>query len=391
MTEVADVRAAFRSDVGMQREGNEDACYAGAHVFAVADGLGGHRAGEVASELALEHVAKLDSLDAPKAARQAADGIRRANRAVFERASGDPALQGMGTTMTVVVLDAKAKRAQLAHVGDSRAYLLRGGSIMQISRDHTLVARMVEEGKLTQQQADEHPQRSILTRALGADRDVEIEESTISLADDDRLLLCSDGLTGVLSDDDIARIAAEGSDLEEKCQALVDEANARGGPDNITVVIVDVGRIGATAAAPTPVAPQQRRRPVRPVYERRRITARPFIWLAAILAAVVGIYIGARALTSNNYYVGLDGDEVAIFQGLPVDFSVLHLSTVREGTGVKDREVAPSFLPRLRNGVRISSLQAGRDYVLHELPRATTSPAPRATPKISPHPTASRT
>jgi hypothetical protein len=157
-------RAAGATDVGRVRDQNEDAYFVGAHVFAVADGLGGHLGGEVASNLALEPVSALDAQAPAKAADQLANAIRRANKTVHDRAQRDHALKGMGTTMTALAID--GAHASLGHVGDSRCYLVRAGRISQISTDHTLVARMVDEGKLTQEQAETHPQRSILTRAL---------------------------------------------------------------------------------------------------------------------------------------------------------------------------------------------------------------------------------
>ncbi|TMK83618.1 MAG: Stp1/IreP family PP2C-type Ser/Thr phosphatase [Actinobacteria bacterium] len=223
MSTAVQVRSSFLTDVGRVRERNEDACFAGDHVFAVADGLGGHRAGEVASDLALGSVRALDQAEARAAAKGVAEAVRKGNRAVHDRAETDDSLRGMGTTMTAVVISGNT--AFVAHVGDSRCYLIRGGAITQLSRDHTLVARMVSEGRLTPEQAEAHPQRSVLTRALGADKEVDVDESRFSLIDGDRLLLCSDGLTGMLGDDEIRDFATGGSDLDEICRRLIDAAN----------------------------------------------------------------------------------------------------------------------------------------------------------------------
>jgi protein phosphatase len=392
VTRTGEVRAAFRSDVGKQRELNEDAAFAGRHVFAVADGLGGHRAGEVASTLALESIAKLDELDARKAADGAADAVRRANRSVLERAERDDSLTGMGTTMTVLVID-ETSNAHLAHVGDSRAYMIRSGEIMQLSRDHTLVARMVAEGKLTPEQAEQHPQRSILTRALGADREVDVEEATIALAPGDRLLLCSDGLTGVLGDDDILRIAGHGEDLDRICARLVDEANARGGPDNITAVLVELA--GATGAAALPMPRTFARKS--DVRTRRRIPVRPFIWLLVVAVLAAGGYYAVRALTNNTFFVGVDGQDVAVFRGLPLKFAGLDFARVEQRSAVRESDVRADFVPKLKDGVHVKSVQDGLDYIANDLPRARPSPAvtakpsARATPRASARTTARRT
>jgi serine/threonine protein phosphatase PrpC len=385
VTPTLHVNSASLTDVGKIRERNEDACFAGTHVFAVADGLGGHKAGEVASDLALSSVRALEEIDARAAAGRVAQAVRDGNRAVHDRAQTDEGLRGMGTTMTAVVISRDT--AYIAHVGDSRCYLVRGGTITQLSRDHTLVARMVSEGRLTPEQAEAHPQRSVLTRALGADHDVDVDETRITLLDGDRLLLCSDGLTGMLGNDDILSLVAEGSDLEEICRALVDTANERGGVDNITVVLIDMS--GAPGA--TPSASHRSRVRVR----RHRVPVRLLVWLAILITLGVGGYAGVRAWANRSYYVGVDGAQVAIFRGLPVSFAGLHLSHVEQPTDIKTSEVMPYFLPRLRDGIRAPSLAKARAR-LSDIPltpdaqkaRATPSPtvsaAPTTSPKASP-------
>jgi len=375
------VRAASLTDVGKVREANEDACFAGAHVFAVADGLGGHRAGEVASTLALESIATLDGLDARRASERLGDAVRKANRSVSDRASQNDSMKGMGTTMTVVALDGYT--AHLAHVGDSRCYLIRGDSITRLSRDHTLVARMVDEGKITSEQADQHPQRSILTRALGAERDVEVDEARFSLIGGDRLLLCSDGLTGVLSDEEIQRVAASGSDLAEICARLVSEANARGGPDNITVVLVDVEGASGDRAAPVGRA---RTRRTSPSFQRHHISARPFVWVAIVATLIVGGLVAVRTVTNRSYYVGIKDGKVAIFQGVPVDVGGVSLSHVQEPTVIPTESVAPYYIERLLQGVRATSLQDARRIVNEQIPPAPGSSLSDIVPEPTPSP-----
>jgi PPM family protein phosphatase len=232
------------TDVGRARSGNEDSYFCGRTVFAVADGLGGHQGGEVASAAAVEPLAALDGrefADPAEAAEALTAAIREANAAILDRAAGDPGLWGMGTTVTAAAL-AGERHLQLAHVGDSRAYLLRDGSLEQLTTDHTVVAELVRRGRLTPAQAAIHPERSILTRAVGLDPRVPVDTpDPLELQDGDQVLLCSDGLTEPVDDDQIAQLLSAEPDGNTACQALIDAANAAGGPDNITVVLLRVG------------------------------------------------------------------------------------------------------------------------------------------------------
>ncbi|HXQ57206.1 MAG TPA: Stp1/IreP family PP2C-type Ser/Thr phosphatase [Actinomycetes bacterium] len=232
------------TDVGRARSGNEDSYFCGRTVFAVADGLGGHQGGEVASAAAVEPLAALDGrefADPAEAADELTAAIREANAAILDRAGGDPGLWGMGTTVTAAAL-AGERHLQLAHVGDSRAYLLRDGSLEQLTTDHTVVAELVRRGRLTPAQAAIHPERSILTRAVGLDPRIPVDTpDPLELQDGDQVLLCSDGLTEPVDDDQIAQLLSAEPDGNAACQALIDAANAAGGPDNITVVLLRVG------------------------------------------------------------------------------------------------------------------------------------------------------
>jgi protein phosphatase len=328
-------------------------------------------------------VRALDELDPRSASGKVADAVRKGNRAVHEHSQKDEELRGMGTTMTAVVIYQDI--AFIAHVGDSRCYLVRGDAITQLSRDHTLVARMVSEGRLTPEQAEAHPQRSVLTRALGADRDVDVDESRITLTDGDRLVLCSDGLTGMLSDDEIRAMTSNGSDLEEICRTLVEAANDRGGLDNITVVVVDVA--GEPGAPHAPVVERVR------AAGGRRFPVRLVIWILVLLVLALGAYGGVRTWTNRSFYVGVDGDRVAIYRGLPVSFAGVHLSHVEERTHVKTADVAAYFLPRLQDCVRAKNLSDAHAYVA-VIPKTTEaekraaasaspSPSPSSSPKAS--------
>ena len=232
------------TDVGRARSGNEDSYFCGRTVLAVADGLGGHQGGEVASAAAVEPLAALDGrefADPAEAADELTAAIREANAAILDRAGGDPGLWGMGTTVTAAAL-AGEHHLQLAHVGDSRAYLLRDGSLEQLTTDHTVVAELVRRGRLSPAQAAIHPERSILTRAVGLDPRIPVDTpDPLELQDGDQVLLCSDGLTEPVDDDQIAQLLSAEPDGNAACQALIDAANAAGGPDNITVVLLRVG------------------------------------------------------------------------------------------------------------------------------------------------------
>jgi PPM family protein phosphatase len=231
------------SDVGLARSGNEDSYFCGRTVFAVADGLGGHQGGEVASAAAVAPLAALDGRsfeDPAEAAEALAGAIREANAAIIQRAAGDPALWGMGTTVTAATV-AGDRFLQLAHVGDSRAYLLRAGEPRQLTSDHTVVGELVRRGRLTRAQAAIHPERNILTRAVGLDPDIAVDTpEPLELEPGDQVLLCSDGLTEAVDDDQIAALLTDHDDGARACRALIDAANAAGGPDNITVVLLRV-------------------------------------------------------------------------------------------------------------------------------------------------------
>lgn len=244
------LHAAGITDVGRVRQGNEDALHVGDSVFAVADGMGGHQAGEVASALALEPIATLDGRvfgDVEEAREALVDAVVEANRSVVDAAAHDNALSGMGTTLTAALFE--GRRLHVAHVGDSRAYLLRDGVVVQLTRDHTFVQQLLDDGRITADEVATHPHRSVITRAIGARADVEVDLETIELRHDDAVLLCSDGLSGVVAESTIAELLTSQMTPSEIVSALVDEANAAGGPDNITAVLLTVVAPRTAAAA----------------------------------------------------------------------------------------------------------------------------------------------
>src|SRR5579875_1969013 len=235
---------AVRTDVGRQRRGNEDSCYAQNPVFVVADGMGGAQAGEVASQMVVDAFAEgMPQEGTPE--ERLSTVVQRANREIHSRSHSDAATAGMGTTVTAAYLDEDS--LALAHVGDSRAYLWRDGELARLTEDHSLVEELLRSGRLTEEEAAEHPQRSVITRVLGIEPIVEIDTFTYPLRAGDVVLLCSDGLTSMISEQQVAEVLREAPDLDTAADRLVAAANEAGGRDNITVVLF---RVALAAAAP---------------------------------------------------------------------------------------------------------------------------------------------
>jgi serine/threonine protein phosphatase PrpC len=230
-------RTAVATHTGRKRRHNEDAYVLQPPLFAIADGMGGARAGEVASSLA---AAALQSGEVDGNGKERVTAlIQAANRSVYERSSQDAEVAGMGTTMTVALVEDAT--VTLGHVGDSRAYVLRDGELEQLTDDHSLVAELVRGGKLSAEEAEHHPQRSVITRALGTDPDVDVDTFTVEAEDGDVFVLCSDGLTDMVGDDEIGEVLAGSRDnLKEAAEELVRRANKAGGQDNITVVAFEM-------------------------------------------------------------------------------------------------------------------------------------------------------
>lgn len=218
--------------IGLVRDHNEDAFLVEPPLYAVADGMGGHLGGEVASSVAL------DTLQDAWRDSDLATALRKANDAVYGRALRDITVAGMGTTLTAVVVE--GEEAHLAHVGDSRAYLMRGGDLRALTDDHSLVGEMVRSGDITDAEARVHPRRNIMTRAIGIDPNVEVDEDTLSVSEGDRILLCSDGLCGIVTDSEIRETLTANDDPQTAADVLVELANSAGGFDNVTVVVIDL-------------------------------------------------------------------------------------------------------------------------------------------------------
>ena len=324
------VEVAHRTDTGRQRNANEDAFYARAPVFAVADGMGGAQAGEVASRVAAEAFESAgEHDDAPE--RYLSRVVTEANERIHELAQSDASRSGMGTTLTAALI--RDDEVSLAHVGDSRAYVLRDGELKRLTSDHSLVEELRREGRLTEAQAEEHPQRSIITRALGPEPDVEVDTMTVPARPGDVFVLCSDGLTTMVPEARIARILERSKSLESAVSRLVREANEGGGRDNITVVAFRLAdaEVAAAKEQPTLIAPPtQEAEPAaaRPPARRERAPAAAVVrrWPGRVTRALVALAIvGALAIAGlygarQVYFLGVDeGGRVALYRGLPYD------------------------------------------------------------------------
>ncbi|MEP6813436.1 MAG: Stp1/IreP family PP2C-type Ser/Thr phosphatase, partial [Actinomycetota bacterium] len=240
------------SDTGKKRRRNEDSYVVAPPLFAVADGMGGAQAGEVASKLAAAAL-KETHPDGASGPETVIALIQEANRRVYERAASDPATSGMGTTITVALVD--GSEVTIGHVGDSRAYVVRGDELKQLTEDHSLVNELLKSGKLSREEAETHPQRSVITRAVGTDPDVDVDAFTVTAGEGDVFLLCSDGLTDMVGDADILDIVEKHrDDLDRVTKALVSAANRGGGEDNITVIAFSIAADGDdTVRMDTPV------------------------------------------------------------------------------------------------------------------------------------------
>ena len=331
---------AFRTDTGRQRSANEDSFFVRAPIFVVADGMGGAQAGEVASRAAAEAFDR----DLPDGSPEQflRKTIETANREIHHLAHENPSLAGMGTTITAAVVDAANEEVSIGHVGDSRAYRLRGGTIERLTRDHSLVEEMRRKGQITDAQAEDHPQRSIITRALGPEADVEVDVQTVPAAPGDVFLLCSDGLTTMIDEERIGRVLAGAPSMTEGVATLVDEANRAGGRDNITALAFRLEDAaapqrqpeGATLIGPSAeeaglTATEVRRRAAAAAAAERRekLAAKPgrrrLRTAARVLAAtlVVGaIAFGAWYGLRQVWFLGTDrGGRVALYRGLPYE------------------------------------------------------------------------
>ncbi len=376
------IHFAARSDVGLLREGNEDSAYAGARLLAVADGMGGHVGGEIASAAAIETLKPLDvDVPAHEIVNVLEQAVHRANETLHSIVEGDPSLQGMGTTLTAMLWH--GHQLALVHIGDSRAYLLRNGELFQITHDHTLVQSLVDEGRITLDEAASHPQRSLLLRALDGRGEVEPDVSLREAQLGDRYLLCSDGLCSVVTAETIHHGLSSVAEPEQAVRQLIDLANRGGGPDNITCVVADVVDLdtykgpplhsivagaahnasqtrGEADTPPAPGGPMAGESPAHRAAALREpqgaavtvadmqaiprhddavqqaAAARPhrWPWFVAAAAAVAMLVAGgtyvAWATIQGQYYVTAENGQVVIYQGIKDSFLGFKLSHLKE-------------------------------------------------------------
>lgn len=328
------------SDTGRVRTHNEDAVLLSPPLYAVADGLGGHQAGEVASTLAIQ--ALMDAAPRRADAKALGRAIRTANRAVIDAAREGHGRSGMGTTLTAALVE--GTRIAVAHVGDSRAYLFHGGTLERITQDHSMVADMVLQGTLTEQQARDHPNRSIITRALGSDPNMYADNFEVDAEPGDRLLLCSDGLTGMLTDVQIADTLNAYRDPESVVRALVDAANAAGGHDNISVVVVDIADGESPASTPR---------------RTRSAWASTLVWAFAAIAIVfIGVW-GVWRYAQSRAYVVAENGRVVLYRGLQDEFVGIELRWREEETTITVRSLDARVAARLTQGIPLEDVEAG--------------------------------
>ncbi len=380
---------ALRSDVGLLREGNEDSAYAGPRLLAIADGMGGHAAGEVASAVAISAIAPLDRqnlISDDDMLNALADAVASARATLHDMSASDPAVEGMGTTLTAMLW--AGARVAVCHIGDSRAYLLRDGDLYQITRDHTLIQSLVDEGRLSPAAAANHPQRSLIMRALqgstDADPDLAMHDAMLA----DRYLLCSDGLTDVVADEAVHHILSTVPDAEDAVNQLIALAIRNGGPDNITCVVADVvdtavgpvppstdarlagaaaggdvstllraainngpGAVDADVQSAPPSANLNGHRgrgstktAVDPSADdgfeepRRRWPVVTSILVVLVVLIAAGLYFGYRNI-QDNYYLAADGSHVSIYRGISQKIAFLSLSSVYKTTDVLTGDV----------------------------------------------------
>ena len=341
----------MRTDTGRRRSGNEDSAYLRVPLFMVADGMGGAQAGEVASRIALDTFAAGLPDGAESADGRLAALIATANREVYSRAYDDAGLAGMGTTCTAAYLT--DTDLAIAHVGDSRMYRLRAGKVEQLTDDHSLVGELVRRGQLTEEEAEEHPQRSILTRALGPEADVEVDHFSVPVEDGDLFLICSDGLTDMISDAELAELLREPeASLDAKAEALVAAANAAGGRDNITVVLFRVQEVEIDIAGSEPITethevqvaepgPQALPASVNGTKSGSPSTAKAAVVAASIVLVFVALFAGGGWMASRSVsFLGVNDEGfVTLYKGLPYDLPLLPLYQEQYVSGLPASEV----------------------------------------------------
>lgn len=387
---------AARSDVGLVRANNQDSAFAGPHLLLVADGMGGAAGGDIASSIVIGRLAELDSesLGPDEALDELKAAIEDAHAEIVQRAKNDPELSGLGTTVTALLRSGSS--LAMAHIGDSRAYLLRDGDFDQVTTDHSFVQHLVDTGRLSVADAENHPKRSMLLRVLGdIDSDVPVDISVRETRPGDRWMLCSDGLSGVVSRETIQRTMLEVEHPADCADALVGLALASGAPDNVTCIIGDIVDIDAspdgvgpaTASQIVGSAARDRHRPSQgslgaagkaaklagreapeddeepagwaTKWQRMRPWVLPVIALLGVLAAAWGAYAWAQ----NQYYIGESNNQVAVFRGIPGELGPLDLHSLVTETTVSLDAIAPFERDRISGTIRVESVSDAYEVV----------------------------
>ena len=402
------------SHVGKIRQNNQDSGYAGAQLFVVADGMGGHAGGDVASAIALKRVMEADRqyVSAADAEFALQSALSAANTMLAETVFEHPELTGMGTTVSAILRS--GSQVAIAHIGDSRIYLLRDGTLKQITADHTFVQRLVDSGRITPEEAAVHPRRSVLMRVLGdVDAAPEIDTTVFDVLPGDRWLLCSDGLSSYVSDDKIAHALTVQTAVKDAADRLVKESLDQGAPDNVTVVIVDIDDTGesgsspvmvvGSAAVPLTFEGESGRRPLRLptlllhplkstqaredahfepesdeyldeliLEDRRRSRRRRITWLVGVIVIVAlivtALFVGYR-WSQSLYYVGADGQTVAIYRGVQQDIGPISLHSVYSETSVQLADL-PSYTRKTVEGTISATDLADAKAIIKRLTNA---------------------
>ncbi len=373
MFSIFTVRSASLSDTGKVREINEDAVLESGNLYAVADGMGGHRAGEIASSLALSAIQQYveDSIGLLPGDKLIEKAVQSANAIIHNKSKSDESFRSMGTTLTALYREGNT--AFIAHVGDSRAYLLRKGKLRRLTTDHSLVQKLIDEGDITEEEARKHPQRNIILRALGIEPRVEVEIISINIEPGDKFLLATDGLTALVGDEEIEEIISREQEPEKAARSLVNEALARGGTDNVSVVLVE---FGASEGRVFPQEPSdtsleyegQVEECARDIESGIKLPEKRKSRFLKILGVLVIAFLvlfsaGGWFLWKNCYFVGISGKKVVIFQGFP--FWGLAREDPRRSIGVELLSIEDEKM--LRKGVSVElsyteALERFREY-----------------------------
>jgi serine/threonine protein phosphatase PrpC len=361
------------TDIGRVRTHNEDSVLAQPPLFVVADGLGGHEAGEVASSIAVETLR--DHAPRRPDAKALARAVKAANREVIRSAREGFGKAGMGTTMTAAIVE--GTKIAVAHVGDSRAYLLHEGALTRVSEDHSMVADMIRRGQLTEAEARYHPNRSVITRALGTDPNMFADTYEFEAEPGDRLLLCSDGLTGMIEDGMIAEILEQYRTPDVAARMLIDAANDAGGHDNISVVVIDIEGSGSRKGSLIDASGARSGRGMLALVG----------WLLLFALAVGGACYGAYAYAKSRAYFAVENNTVTAYEGVPGSFAGLKLTWRLGSTGIRYDALPTELQARLSAGVEFPINDLRRLEAYYASKQATSSPVPAPSAPASSSPT----